>query len=128
MSELKLTNHFYLYEFFSPEIITNLSELVSKLEIVREYIGKPIYINHPGLGTNYRGFRTSRENLLIGGADFSYHMSMQAVDISWDNFEFDMGYYQFFKKYFNGIIWYPLHVHLDIRKGAPYYSLAGTYK
>ena len=51
--------------------------LVYKLQVIRERIDKPIYINS--------ACRCDRHNNAVGGALNSYHLSGRAVDIACDN-------------------------------------------
>lgn len=49
------------------------SELVEKLQIIREYFGKPVYINS--------AYRTKDYNKKVGGASNSQHLYGKAADI-----------------------------------------------
>lgn len=47
--------------------------LVSILDILRNQVGKPVYINS--------GYRTPTRNKAVGGGKYSYHMRGMAADI-----------------------------------------------
>lgn len=71
-----ISNNFKVSEFAckdgSDKILIDL-ELVDKLQQLREYLKKPIIITS--------GYRTSSYNKDCGGANNSYHLKGQAVDI-----------------------------------------------
>ena len=68
------------------------------------------------------GDRTTDENRRVGGAKGSYHLKGEALDIAFPNcltsME-DLG--KIARRYFNGVIVYPRHIHVDIRK-TPYHG------
>lgn len=75
-----LTKNFNISEFQSrdgslmPEWVEyNVYELAKNLQIVRDYIGKPIHINS--------GYRSLSLNKKIGGVPNSYHTKGMAADI-----------------------------------------------
>jgi uncharacterized protein YcbK (DUF882 family) len=79
------SKYFKLNEFESkdgakmPESVkSNLNELAKNLDIIREHINEPIYINS--------GYRSPEHNLNIGGAKNSYHMKGLAADIRTKNY------------------------------------------
>jgi uncharacterized protein YcbK (DUF882 family) len=106
--------HFKFSEFVKPENFENGfidSELVLKVEKLRELFGKPLII--------FSGYRTPEKNEEVGGAPRSYHLKGQAVDISITEFKSSELYELVrlsFEVGFNGIILYPYHIHLDIRE------------
>jgi uncharacterized protein YcbK (DUF882 family) len=55
------------------EYMDNLKELVENLQIIRDYIKKPMHI--------ISGYRTPKYNRRIGGARKSQHMKAKAADI-----------------------------------------------
>jgi len=55
------------------DLMDNLVELVENLQIIREYIGKPIRI--------ISGYRSPKYNRRIGGARRSQHMVAKAADL-----------------------------------------------
>jgi len=87
------------------------SDLVRKMERLREYCGFPLIIT-----SGYRGVNKNQE---VGGAGESYHLKGEAVDVSIRGFSPSM-LYRFLKGAFlvgfGGVIIYPAHVHLDIRE------------
>jgi uncharacterized protein YcbK (DUF882 family) len=87
------------------------SDLVRKMEKLREYCGFPLIITS--------GYRSALKNQEVGGASESYHLKGQAVDVSIKGFSPNMLYRLLkgaFLMGFGGIIVYPAHVHLDIRE------------
>ena len=55
------------------ELMNNLKELVQNLQIIREFINKPIH--------DISGYRRPKYNRKIGGARKSQHMNAKAADI-----------------------------------------------
>ena len=77
---MKLTKNFTLEEFKckdgtypSGTALKNTEELAKNLQVLRDHIGKPIYINS--------GYRTIKHNEKVGGAKFSQHLIGKAADI-----------------------------------------------
>ena len=70
--------YFEYEEFDSPDIQGSgqmmSKELLSKLDMIREEFGKPIYINS--------GYRTEAHNEKVGGKPASSHLKGLAVDIA----------------------------------------------
>lgn len=103
--------YFTFYEFVEEEGGFIESELVLKLEALREWCGFPLIVTS--------GYRSVRRNQEVGGALNSFHLRGMAVDISTRTFSPSM-LYRFikgaFQVGFGGIIVYPFHVHLDIRE------------
>ena len=84
MENIKLSNHFTLFEFCNldkyPDNIPTVQQIANMiygcrnlLEPAREAIGCPIIINS--------GFRNSRINAQVGGVRTSQHLQGQAADI-----------------------------------------------
>ncbi len=87
------------------------SDLVRKMERLREYVSHPLIITS--------GYRSPSKNEEVGGASGSFHLKGQAVDVSIKGFSPSMLYRLVkgaFLVGFGGIILYPSHVHLDIRE------------
>lgn len=57
-----------------PDVLPNLNELASALEIIREHFGQPITLTS--------GYRTKYLNSLVGGHPNSAHMDGRAADFS----------------------------------------------
>ena len=74
--DLNLSPNFKVKEFSckdgSDKVLIDIN-LVEKLQELRNYLGKPITI--------LSGYRTDSYNKQCGGADNSYHLKGQAVDI-----------------------------------------------
>ncbi|MFM1755006.1 MAG: hypothetical protein RLZZ236_1945 [Bacteroidota bacterium] len=76
---MQLTTNFNLKEFtrngneLPLELLPNMREVAKNLEVLREYLGKPININS--------GYRNPAYNAKIGGAKNSFHMKGMAADI-----------------------------------------------
>jgi len=78
---MKLSEHFELSEFLSPDfatvpplVLSNLKRLAAKLEEVRKELGnKPIIVTS--------GYRTPEHNRKVGGEKNSFHMRGLAADI-----------------------------------------------
>lgn len=77
---MKFSKYFELQEFashdgapFTPLVKKNLKELAQNLDVLRDYIGKPIHINS--------GYRSPAQNAACDGASQSKHMLGQAADI-----------------------------------------------
>ncbi len=87
------------------------SDLVKRMEKLREYCGFPLRITS--------GYRSPNRNIEVGGATESLHLKGQAVDVSIKGFSSSMLYRLVkgsFLAGFGGIILYPHHIHLDIRE------------
>jgi len=77
---MKLTENFNLKEFACKdgsstplEIVGNLTKLAINLQVLRDYVNKPITINS--------GYRSPSYNEKIGGAKSSQHLLGKAADI-----------------------------------------------
>ena len=72
----KIGQHFKVREFAckdGSQVVFVDSYLVSIRDILRNQVGKPVYINS--------GYRTPTRNKEVGGAKYSYHMRGMAADI-----------------------------------------------
>ena len=76
----KITANFSLEEFKCKDgtdvpnnLLPNVLELANNLQVLRDYIGKPIVINS--------AYRTSLYNKKIGGANNSQHLVAKAGDL-----------------------------------------------
>jgi len=80
---MKLTNNFYLKEFkcrngvhVPEEYMENVQELTNNLQVIRDFIDVPIYVNS--------GYRTEEYNEKICGSKNSQHLYAKASDIRTD--------------------------------------------
>lgn len=72
----KVGQYFKVKEFAckdGSQVVFIDNYLVSILDILRNQVGKPVYINS--------GYRTPTRNKAVGGAKYSYHMRGMAADI-----------------------------------------------
>lgn len=76
----KITANFSLQEFKCKDgtdvpnnLLPNVLELAKNLQVLRDYIGKPIVINS--------AYRTSLYNKKVGGANNSQHLVAKAGDL-----------------------------------------------
>lgn len=72
----KIGQHFRVREFAchdGSQVVFVDDYLVSILDILRNQVGKPVYITS--------GYRTPTRNNKVGGAKYSYHMRGMAADI-----------------------------------------------
>lgn len=76
----KITNNFSLEEFkckdgsdIPNELLPNVIELAKNLQVLRDYLKKPITINS--------GYRSPKYNAKIGGVKNSQHLKGKASDI-----------------------------------------------
>ena len=113
----KVGQHFKVREFAcrdGSQVVFVDEYLVSILDILRNQVGKPVYINS--------GYRTPTWNEKCGGAKYSYHMRGMAADIRVEG----MTAKQLANKLNAiipeecGIIVYKSWVHLDVRNGKKY--------
>lgn len=77
---MKFSKYFKKEEFDSKdgapmpyEVKKNIRELAKNLDVIREYIGKPIHVNS--------GYRSPDHNIAVGGVTNSFHMIGKASDI-----------------------------------------------
>lgn len=126
IKEAKVSDNFKLKEFIADETLDNIIEMSNRLEKFRESFGKPITVNYPG--ADRRGLRTYNQNIAVGGSERSFHLEGAAVDMSWSAFiQADPRAHAILKKLFKGIIWYPAHVHVDLRD-YEFIDFNGKYK
>ena len=113
----KVGQHFKVKEFAckdGSQVVFIDSHLVSILDILRNQVGKPVYINS--------GYRTPTRNKAVGGAKYSYHMRGMAADIRVDG----MSPKELANKLIKivpdecGIIVYKNWVHFDVRTDKKY--------
>lgn len=78
---MKLTEDFNKIEFESRdgskmpiEVLHNIRKVSKNLQVLRDYIGRPIHINS--------GYRSPKHNKRIGGVPNSYHTKGMAADIT----------------------------------------------
>lgn len=72
--------NFQLKEFNSKDgaampfdVCTNVMDLIVQLQVLRDYVGVPIYINS--------GYRSPKHNKKVGGSPNSQHLLGKAADI-----------------------------------------------
>jgi len=80
---MKLTTNFSKAEFDSKDgaempsaVLENIKALAVQLQVIREFIQKPIHINS--------GYRSPQHNARVGGSKNSYHITGMATDIRVD--------------------------------------------
>ena len=79
LTNMQLTKNFNLSEFTKNgndlpiELLANMKEVTKNLQVLRDFVNKPIRINS--------GYRRPEYNAKIGGAKNSYHMRGMAADI-----------------------------------------------
>lgn len=118
---MKLTNNFKSEEFAChdgtqvPEAyLPNVKNLAENLQVLRDYVGKPIIINS--------GYRTPSYNKRIGGVSASQHLTASAGDIriagltSVQIHHIISDLIQQGKMHNGGLGLYDTFVHYDIRK------------
>jgi len=94
----------------------NLKKLVENLQVLRDYIGKPIIVNS--------GYRTISYNKKIGGASKSQHLTATAADIRVPGMTADKLYrvidnlIKQGKMHNGGLGWYRSFCHYDVRPNA----------
>lgn len=109
----KIGQHFKVREFAckdGSQIVFIDDYLISILDILRNQVGKPVYINS--------GYRTPARNKAVGGAKYSYHMRGMAADIRIEGMTAKEIANKLNKIVPNecGIIVYSTWVHIDTRK------------
>lgn len=80
---MQLTKDFHIDEFACKDgtavpthLIPNVRKLAQNLQVIRDEIGKPIYINS--------GYRTPQHNKKVGGVSSSRHLTAEAGDLRVD--------------------------------------------
>ncbi len=118
---MRLTKNFNLSEFncndgtkVPEELIPTVQKLANQLQVLRDFIGKPIHINS--------AYRHEIYNKLIGGSSRSQHILGKAADIRVDGIptiELHNAIEHLIKEGFmlqGGLGVYNTFVHYDIRK------------
>ena len=117
-NDFKLTKGFNLKEFQCPccGSVKIDSELVKRLQILRDRISKPIIVTS--------GYRCPAYNKEVGGVNSSYHTKGLAVDITVDNMELEDLLIKAKKVGFKGIGIYTLKnfLHLDLGPERQWYG------
>lgn len=116
----RLSKNFSLDEFKSkdgaptpPEVLENLQSLAKNLQVLRDYLEKPIKINS--------AYRSPEHNKSVGGVANSQHVKGKAADISIEGMTprqvaATIEYFiQTGKMKQGGLGVYPTFVHYDIR-------------
>lgn len=111
---MQLTKDFDLDEFISEKdwevptvkIVNNLKNLANRLQVIRDLLERPIYINS--------GFRSLGYNEQIGGATNSYHIKGMAADIVVEGMS-PAKVQQFLQNWSGGLGAYETFTHIDIR-------------
>ena len=111
MNNIQISKNFKLREFQckdGSQLVKLDSQLLIKLQKLRDLIGKPIIIAS--------GYRTQQYNKKVGGVDDSLHLEGKASDIRINGMSPSQ-----IKRYaeqvgFSGIGIYKSFLHLDIRK------------
>ena len=110
MNNIQISKNFKLREFQckdGSQLVKVDSQLLRKLQELRNKIGKPIIINS--------GYRTESHNKAVGGAKNSYHMHGKAVDIRVNGMKPEEIAKIAEKIGFTGIGIYKNFTHVDIR-------------
>lgn len=83
---MKLTQNFSLSEFdckdgtpVPKKYIQNAQEVANNLQVLRDYLNKPVRITGSG-------YRTPAHNKKVGGAPKSQHLTCSAADINADGY------------------------------------------
>jgi uncharacterized protein YcbK (DUF882 family) len=113
---MQLTPDFTLEEFISikdngvpsKEDIHNLTSLANRLQVVRDFLRKPIKINS--------GWRSPEYNRSVGGAGNSQHLYGKAADIVVVGMS-PIDVYNFLHNWTGGLGKYTTFTHVDIRDG-----------
>lgn len=61
------------YDTVPPELVANATKLLQNLQIIRDFIGKPVKI--------ISGYRSEARNKAVGGKNKSLHLQAAAADI-----------------------------------------------
>lgn len=117
---MQVSKNFHLREFSCNDgtgvpydLIPNVRELASRLQVIRDFLGVPIFISS--------GYRTLNYNQRVGGAKKSQHLTASAADIyshSLSSTEIFKAVLELEKKNMlkvGGLSLYPTFVHFDIR-------------
>lgn len=82
------------------------------LQNFRNFIGKPLLVNHRGL--SFRGYRSCFENMRAGGVEGSFHLQGLAFDVSVDGVDPKDLYEEAVRFGWMGVGLYPSFVHMDL--------------
>lgn len=117
---MELTKNFKLIEFkcndgteVPGEYLCNVSKVAQNLQVLRDYVKKPIIINS--------AYRTPKYNTRIGGATKSQHLTASAADIKIPGMTSKQVYntiqtlISLGKMYNGGVGLYNTFVHYDVR-------------
>lgn len=120
MDNVKLTENFYLHEFacndgtpVPEQYIDNVKKLAEQLQVLRDHIKQPIFLNS--------AYRHTAYNKRIGGKPSSQHLTASAADITTRGMSPRKlkGIVEKLiaqkKLWFGGIGLYPGFLHVDIR-------------
>lgn len=110
MNNIKISKNFKLKEFECKDgshLVKIDSNLVTKLQKLRDLIGKPIIINS--------AYRTPSHNKKVNGSPTSQHLLGKAVDIRVNGISPDTLAKYAEKVGFDGIGIYKNFVHVDVR-------------
>ena len=110
MNNIQISKNFKLKEFQckdGSQLVKVDSQLLHKLQELRDEIGKPIIINS--------GYRTPEYNKKVGGAQNSYHMQGKAADIQVNGIKPADLAKKAEKVGFDGIGIYKTFIHVDTR-------------
>lgn len=118
----KLTANFSVREFRcndGSDAIVICQETVNILQAVRDYFGRPVYINS--------AYRTPTYNKRVGGVSNSQHVKGTACDIRVDGLSSKVVAAFLEAKYpKHGIGWYNTFVHIDSRGSKSYWRNRGS--
>lgn len=113
MNNFKISKNFNLQEFECTDPnhrhVMIDDELVEKLQVLRERLGKPLTINS--------AYRCPKRNKDVGGASNSQHMYGKAADVSIHNISMPIEKLRDLAEEigFDGIGLYNSFIHLDVR-------------
>ena len=116
-----MTKNFKLEEFackdgtpVPPDLIPNVQNLANQLQVLRDHLNEPIFINS--------AYRTIRYNQAVGGSPKSMHIQEKAADIRVKSktprelAKIIEGLIKDGKMVIGGMGVYPTFVHIDTRK------------
>lgn len=119
---MNLTNNFRLMEFackdgtrVPDEYMENVIELATQLQIIRDEIEEPVFINS--------AYRTPTHNKRLGGAPSSQHLTASAADVTCKSLtpkQLKVVVERLIKEKkikIGGVGLYPGFLHVDIREG-----------
>ena len=112
INDIQISKNFKLSEFEckggSHQVVVD-SELIEKLQELRDELGYPLIINS--------AYRNKEYNQKVGGSPKSQHLKGTAVDISLNNIPYTADEVEMIAELigFDGIGKYDTFVHLDVR-------------